>query len=235
MPDPLEDFAHRALDVAARGRIDAAMVEVMCALGEAGVDALVLKGVVIARWLYGEDEARGYRDCDLLADPARFATAGRALEAIGFHCDADDAAHAEACAEAQAQVWHRFDDEVLIDLHWRLPGTRVAPERSWAVLWAGRETMDLGVGRLEVLSEPARALHLATSLAWLGPGARRVAGDLERGLTALPQATWRSAARLAEELGARRAFVAGLRLGGRRGEELAARLGLAGTDGSQRR
>ena len=135
MSDPLEDFAHRALGVAARERIDAAMVEVMGALREAGVDALVLKGVVIARWLYGEDEARGYRDCDLLADPERFATAGRALEAIGFHLDADEAAHPCSWDEARAQVWHRFDDEVVIDLHWRLTGTRVAPERSWAVLW----------------------------------------------------------------------------------------------------
>jgi hypothetical protein len=232
--DPLEDFAHRALGVAARGRIDAAMVEVMGALGEAGVDALVLKGVVIARWLYDEHEVRGYRDCDLLADPARFATAGRTLEAIGFQCDADEAAHPCAWDEARAQVWHRLDDEVVIDLHWRLPGTRVAPERSWAVLWAGRETMDLGVAQLDVLSEPARALHLATSLAWMGPEARRAGQDLERGIAMLPQATWRDAARMAEQLGAWRPFAGGLRLGGGRGEELLAQLRLGGTDGSHR-
>jgi hypothetical protein len=227
MSDPLEDFAHRALGVAARGRIDDAMVEVMSALGQAGVDALVLKGVVIARWLYGEEEARGYRDCDLLADPERFATAGRALEAIGFHLDADEAAHPCSWDEARAQVWHRFDDEVVIDLHWRLTGTRVAPERSWAVLWAGRETMDLGVGRLDVLSESARALHLATSLAWMGPEARRAAQDLERGIAALPLAIWRAAAQLAEELDATGPFADGVRLGGLRGSELAAQLGLA--------
>jgi hypothetical protein len=224
--DPLEDFAHRALGVFARGRIDSAMVDAVGALGDAGVDVLVLKGTVIARWLYDEGEVRGYRDCDLLADPERFGTAGRALEEIGFHCDADEAAHPEMWDEARAQVWHRFDDEVVIDLHWRLPGTSIAPERAWALLWAGRERIDLGVAHLDALGEPARAVHLATSLDWMGSEARRAAQDLERGIARLPYATWSTAALLAAELGATESFAAGLRLGGGSGDELAAQLGL---------
>jgi len=148
------------------------------------------------------------------------------LDEIGFHCDADEATHPEMWDDARAQVWHRFDDEVVIDLHWRLPGTSIAPGRAWTLLWAGRERMDLGVARLDVLSESARALHLATSLDWMGSEARRAAQDLERGIARLPRATWSTAALLAAELGATESFAAGLRLGGGPGEEFAAQLGL---------
>jgi hypothetical protein len=40
-PDPLEDFAYRALGAGDSERIDAAMIEVLSAFASAGIDALV--------------------------------------------------------------------------------------------------------------------------------------------------------------------------------------------------
>src|SRR5581483_2140066 len=127
MPDPLEDFAYRALGAGDRQRIDAATVDVLTALARGGVDALLLKGPVTARWLYEPGEVRGYIDCDLLASPDRFESAGRALAELGYHRHADEASHPEMWDEARFQVWHLTPDEIWIDLQWRLPGTALSP------------------------------------------------------------------------------------------------------------
>ena len=53
-------------------RLDAAAVEVFNAFDAAGVDALLLKGPVLARVLYGPTEHRGYVDVDVLVAPNQF-------------------------------------------------------------------------------------------------------------------------------------------------------------------
>lgn len=225
MPDPLEDFAHRALGAVDRQRIDDATLEIMAAFGESGIDALLLKGPVTARWLYGPDELRGYVDCDLLAAPDRFVSAGRALEGLGFHRHVDEASHPEVWDEARFQVWHRTPDEVWVDLQWRLPGVGLSPGAAWELLWDGRETLDLGGVPVPVPDEPARALHLALGAA-ADPESRKAQLDLERGVRSLRLSVWEQARALSETLEAAPGLADGL-LTVPGGDVLSHRLGLS--------
>ena len=50
--------------------LDRATAEVVFAWRQAGVRSVMLKGPAVSRWLYREDEVRGYSDIDLLVpDP----------------------------------------------------------------------------------------------------------------------------------------------------------------------
>jgi hypothetical protein len=90
--------------------------------------------------------------------------------------------------------------------------------------------MEIGGAVVEVLSEPARALHVALHAALPGQNTEKTLLDLSRALERLPRATWEAAAELAGRLGAEGAFETGLRLVPP-GADLAATLGLA-PDGS---
>jgi hypothetical protein len=223
--DPLEEFVHRAIGHTDRERLDAAAMAVMGALHTAGVGALLLKGPVSARWLYEPHEVRGYTDCDVLAAPDRFASAGRAMREAGFHLHVDEATHPEVREEGRSQVWHRLPQDVWVDLQWRLPGFTAPPGEVWERLWAERETMEIGVGRVPVASEPARALHLATAAA---AGATKALIDLERAVVRLPFSIWEAAFELADGFRARTDLVAGLALADG-GAELGARFRSAGS------
>jgi hypothetical protein len=179
----------------------------MEALRSAGVGALLLKGPVSARWLYEPHEVRGYTDCDVLAAPDRFASAGRAMRAAGFHLHIDEATHPEVRDEGRSQVWHRLPEDVWVDLQWRLPGFAAPPGEVWERLWAERETMDIGAGRVEVASERARALHLATAASG---GSPKALIDLERAIDRLQLPVWLGALELAGMADATPAFRDGL-------------------------
>jgi len=67
--------------------VDAFTAEVVGAFGREGIEVLVLKGQVLARWLY-PGEARPYGDSDLMVAPDDRARAVSVLERLGFteHC-----------------------------------------------------------------------------------------------------------------------------------------------------
>ena len=66
-------------------RIDVATVEAVRAMREAGVRPLLLKGPVIATWLYADDPARRpYRDVDLLVAVEQFDAARSVLGRLGY-------------------------------------------------------------------------------------------------------------------------------------------------------
>jgi hypothetical protein len=225
MGDALEDFAYRAIGFEACERIDLVTIQVMDALQEANVRALLLKGPVIAQWLYDPGEVRGYNDCDVLAAPDRFASAGRAMGAAGFHLHSDEATHPEVLDQGRSQIWHRLPEDVWIDLQWRLPGFGLAPGLAWERLWDGRETMNLRSGNVAVAGEPARTLHLATAAVPADSESRKALIDLERAIVRLDPDVWRAAARLADQVDAMPALRAGLNRTSA-GASLAARLGL---------
>ena len=69
---------------AASMAIDAATVEAVSALTEAGIDTVLLKGPALAKLLYDPGEERSWDDADLLVDPALHDAAMATLETIGF-------------------------------------------------------------------------------------------------------------------------------------------------------
>lgn len=198
----------------ARGlRVDAYTGEAAGALVDRGIAPVLLKGPVLATWLYDDDEARAYVDADLLVDPARLAESHAVLTALGFERVAHEwERHTRRVHHAT--TWLRAEDDAIVDLHHTLPGVRGAtPETVWRVLSGHTVAWPLPRTTVRALDAPARAVLVAlhafhhrdhgTSLA-------KALADLERAIARADVATWRAAAALADELRAQADFTAGL-------------------------
>src|SRR5215213_2501577 len=202
---------------------DLVTAEAVEALRGVGVRSIVLKGPSIARWLYDDGVPRPYADSDLLVNPGRLRPAAEALESIGHALVVDD--RVAPGADAHHLLWQRDRDGATVEVHWRLPGVRASPDTAWRWLSAETETSLLAGAEVEFLTLPARALHLALHAAQHAPERGKPLEDLRRGLRLADESCWRTAARLAAELGAQDAFAAGLRAIPE-GAELASVLGL---------
>ena len=203
-PLPWDPFRAAVVGLA----VDRATAEAVVALRDAGVPSIVLKGPSFDAWLYDPGEPRLYGDIDLLIPARDEQRAGPALEALGYRRRSER--EPEAVAE-HATVWVRPADRMHVDLHRTLGGVEATGVDPWEVLAVGTESMQVGGMEVEILSEPARALHVALHAALPGPNSRKTLFDLSRALERLPAATWRAAAELAARLRAEGAFEGGLR------------------------
>jgi Uncharacterised nucleotidyltransferase len=201
---------------------DAVTAEVADALDRRGIRSIVLKGPSIARLLYRGDGERSYVDSDFLLAPECLTPAGRELRELGFTLYLPP--YGEAQGLEHAEVWSR--ENVLVDLHWTLPGVEVAPADLWRVLAGSTETMLVATAEVAVLRPEGIAFHVALHAAHHGPASPRSIRDLDLALQTIDGATWRAASDLARRLRATERFAAGLRLLPA-GEEIALRLGLA--------
>ncbi len=182
----------------------------MSHLGSFGVEAILLKGPVIAAWLYDDGELRSYCDVDLLVSPADFERATAALGELGFVNRLVGAHPIEHSVTERELVG---PDNVNIDLHRGLIGVKTSFERCWEVLRRQTVTFSLAsYGDVLVLDEPARLMHLPLHAAQNGPADSKALDDLGRGLAKANFDAWREAAAVAERLDATEAFAAGLRL-----------------------
>ena len=234
-PHALEEFTVRARTLVAQQRLDAAAVQVLDALDQAGVKALVLKGAALSRLLYRQDEHRGYFDVDLLVAPTDVAAAGQVLAVLGYLNASEVRGIDDVAGIQHAENWSRLlpgQRNEVIDLHWRLDGSGAAPEVVWPILSSRRTTFELAGRQVPTLDQAGLALHLALHGAQHGPGDFKAMGDLRRGLERWPEEVWRDAAGLAAQLVATEAFATGLRLV-EPGVEIAQRLELPTTDAMQ--
>ena len=203
-------------------RAAALVREVIPALAEAGVRAIVLKGPAIRQWLYPPSEPRAAVDLDILVAPSDFERTEDILRDLGFAAEMTG-------WSTEAHGLSRPDGGA-IDLHRSLPTVGAEPETAWKLLSANTAPLLVAGIETECLAIPARALHLSLHAAQ-HPEQRRPEEDLERGLAILDIPTWREAATLAQELRATAPFAAGLRRT-ERGSEVAAALGLPASGGS---
>ena len=208
----LEDSQKLARLAAAGTRlhIDGGTAEVLDSFDRAGVRAIMLKGPSIARWLYTDGTERPYNDCDLLVAPEQFDAAGQTLRALGYE-PLLDRWGLPAWWYGHAVAWTHPDGRVGVDLHRTLLGVGVNPATAWRVLSADPDELVVAGRRVRCLGLPARAMHVALHATQHGPGTQP-AVDLERAVTVCDDALWVGAARLAAQLDATAAFVAGLRL-----------------------
>jgi hypothetical protein len=190
--------------------VDQVTAEVVGALAARGVVCILLKGPVLARWLYGDGTPRGYVDSDLLIAPEDRGAAELVMGALGFAKRLDDA-DTPGWRQA-AHHWTRGRDGANVDLHRTLMGVGVADQELWRALGEETEAMAVSGTDMLVLSAPARALHLALHAAQHGVRGGKHLRDLERGLELIEPELWAAAARLAERLRATPAFAGGLRL-----------------------
>ena len=174
---------------AGRLALDAGTVEVLRAFEQAGVEALLLKGPSIARWLYAEGEPRTYIDCDLLVAPTDVLAAEEVLASLSFTRQFDDREMPSWWRE-HASAWSRGGDGLTVDLHRTLPGVGVDAEGVWRALSAETDVVLVARHPVPTLSLPGRALHVALHAAQHGPGWARPIADLERALAAADDDLW---------------------------------------------
>ncbi|MFL5782752.1 MAG: nucleotidyltransferase family protein, partial [Thermoleophilaceae bacterium] len=214
----------RLLKLARPLGVDATTAEVVPALQEAGCTAILLRGPVLRRALYGEAAHRPYVDTDLLVSPRDVTRAGDVLTRLGFALVLDHRDHGWV-TEPHAQEWGRAPHGH-VDLHWLLPGCTVDGDRSWEILSAHVEPIEVAGIEVQAPTPAAIALIVALHAAHHGTTKRQPLDDLDLAVQRLGAEAWRAAAALADELGATEAFAAGVRLGPG-GAALAGSLGLA--------
>ena len=199
--------------VASDLRLDDLTSRVVAGFRRAGIRAIVLKGPSIARWLYAEGNRRHYVDSDLLVNPEQVETACLILEGLNFdHPRGPVAMGLPGDRAPYVYAWIDRATGARLELHQTLIGVGVPPEEAWRVLSGQTEEMLLGGETIEVLNEPARTMHVALHAAQDGGRAPRAMEDLRRAINKVPNATWRQAKTLAQELGATQALAYGLRL-----------------------
>jgi hypothetical protein len=102
---------------------------------------------------------------------------------------------------------------------------RASPSLVWQRLTEGARVVEVGGARVDAPSEPVNALIVSLHAAQHGSDQPKPMRDLRRALRRVDLHTWRTAAALADELGAGPAFAAGLRLESA-GRSVCHRLGL---------
>jgi len=204
--------ADRALRAAANNAIvDNITVEALSALGDCGVDCILLKGPSFSRWLYQDRFVRTYVDTDLLVPIDTMRDVNRALEQVGFSLSKPTM---DLPYDRSAYVldWLRPRDAAVIEIHRTLVGIRADPNQVWAILSRQTEGMSLLGIEARILNQPARCMHVALHAAQDGGRVGKAMEDLGRAAALAPPENWEAAARLAVALDATDAFAFGLRL-----------------------
>jgi len=228
----LDEFLARARELSRRDELDLAALEALGELRSRGVDALLLKGPVLAQRLYAEGETRGYWDIDLLVSPRDLPAAEAALRALRYRKGNEVLGIDDVGGVKHGEVWARqganHGGPIIIDLHWRLSRCEATGEVVWEALARNRGAIELQGHSVAVPGQEGLALHLAIHATQGGPEDTKAMADLRRGIERWPLDAWRGAARLAAEVHGEAPFAAGLRLIPE-GAELAERLELQPT------
>lgn len=206
---------------------DRSTAEVVDLLRRAGVEAIVLKGPVAARWLRPDGGTRYSYDVDLLVAPGVDPHAATALRRAGY----EPLFIERPGEEKHALTWVR-DGSFAVDLHHTLVGVGATDDAVWSILAAATEEANVAGVQCTVLGPAARALSIALHAAQHGPFYERVLEDLALACDRPGMDEWQEAARLAAALDATEAFATGLRLN-QEGRRVAEALRLPATTTTQ--
>ncbi len=213
-------YSQLARNFALTAEVDAVTAEVVSAFGHEGIEVLVLKGPVLARWLY-PGEVRPYVDSDLMVAPKDRAHAVGVLERLGF-VEHDPWMPSALFMSTWATAFCRQDDGT-VDLHCQLPGLDGDPDAIWDRLATSTDRLVVSGVELRVPDRDSVLLHVALHAAHHVYG--KPVEDLRRALACVEESAWSSALELARAHGGVPVFAAGLRLLPE-GRDLARRLGL---------
>jgi hypothetical protein len=220
---PGRELSSRVAVAANNLRVDAVTSEIAMAFAESEIPMVVLKGPVVARWLYEADSSRFYGDCDLLLSSSDLDVAASVLAKLGFEVRHDPAA--PDWGREHATEFERDTDAAVVDLHTTLPGIGVDDATAWRELTRGTTTIVVAGTPVRALGLAALALHVALHSAHHGIEWKRPLQDLERAIETAGESIWAQAAALARRLDAVESLAAGLRLT-ELGRDLAASLEL---------
>ena len=199
--------------------IDRLAAEIAGAFAAKGIETLILKGPVLATWLY-PGEVRPYGDADVMVAPGNWEPAVELLTEMGFADHLGPMAHPRMESYASTAYLRGGDN---LDLHCTLHGLETEPERIWAAFSAGSELLEIGGTELRVPGRPALLLHVGLHAAHHAEG--KALEDLRRAIAEADPTDWEEAWALAQTLEGAPTFASGLRLIPE-GVEMAERLGI---------
>lgn len=199
--------------------IDRLTAEIAGTFAAEGIETLILKGPVLAEWLY-PGEVRPYGDSDLMVAPSNWEAAVRILRGLGFSDHLGPMAHPRMESFASTAFLRGEDN---LDLHCALHGLDGDLELVWSSLVAGAERQVIAGAELRVLGRPALLLHIGLHAAHHAEG--KTLEDLRRAIVRAEEDDWHQAVELARTLDGLPVFASGLRLLPE-GAELASRLGI---------
>lgn len=111
-------------------RMEREFVRIMTALERNGINALAMRGPLLAQMLYGQSWMRDTKDLDLLVDEPQYAAAEAALLALGYEreVEIEDNAYNQRLLNAETGIQ--------IELHWALDSPFMPVEIAWETVWA---------------------------------------------------------------------------------------------------
>lgn len=178
--------AHRD-QMATHLRARHALRSVAGTLDRAGVPWVVLKGPVLASYLYERPDLRGYLDLDVLVQRPAFADAVSALEAAGLEHLCRSWQH--VLDERAGEIPMHHPVGIVVDLHWDLVN-RGAVRQAFAIdtgaMLERSRIVDLGDGPVPTFDETDTLLHLAVHDALSGGNRLVWTKDIEQATLAEP-------------------------------------------------
>ena len=202
--------------------LDLAAATAARCLRDVGVESILLKGPVLARWLYDDGSVRTYGDVDLLVSPRHTEAAVEALGAMGYKDRLESATERGAVPHARSlgaavsgatglpQQDPARGGAVEVDLHRTFHGIGSPDAEFWSEIASGREEITLFGEVIGTPGEPARAMLVALHAAVHGSEGGHPLDDLERALDRATDGVWVEANSMAGRLNATPAFVEGL-------------------------
>jgi hypothetical protein len=195
----------RLLRAVRKLEIDSLTVEVVSIFGAEGIETLVLKGPVLADWLY-QGELRIYCDSDIMVAPENRACAESLLEDMGFRSWA-----LTPLSVDPGGTDFRLGDKS-VDLHSTIPGLFESPESIWADISARSERLHVGGIELSVPDRDTLLLHVVLHAGHHANMAECQAfEDLRRAIACVCEQQWQRALDLARTYDGVSTFAAGLR------------------------
>jgi hypothetical protein len=194
-----ESRSDMAVATALRLRVDSWTAEVVGAMRARAIEPVLLKGPVIARWLYGDRPAeRVYCDCDLLVAPEDTERARALLADLEFFAQEHPLIEVD---EHHARIFLRSHDGANVDLHRTLHGMeRLAPDRVWAMVRSHLAQMEVGGASVDIPDPVLRTLNVALHPVPTDGPTSQPWHDLELALARIDDTTWEAAVTLAREL-----------------------------------
>lgn len=197
--------------VAARTlKVDRVSGEVIAALEKAGIPCVLLKGPVLAAWLYDDGTPRMYSDTDVLVPHEKRSAAIATLESLGFEDYSPSGIPEDRPLHALTFV--RPGDRAHLDLHTTLRGVGASSAAAWREFSSSSEVFRVGGLDVRIPSRRALALHVVLHAAQHGALEPRPMEDLRRALERVDRADWEGAAAMARALDALGPFSVGLGL-----------------------
>lgn len=190
---------------------DATLAEVAAALHARQIRPLLIRGPVIARWLYDDLAERPYGDIDLLVRPEAYAAAGVVLASLDF-ADTSKGMRPDEQHPSESH-WTRIRDRfVCVDLHHRITLVPAPPVNAWELFAENSSQLSIAGLSIDTPSPTAHLVIIALHAAHHGAEEPKPLEDLRRAIERVDGLTWERAAEFATDLGAAHPMREGLKL-----------------------